>query len=159
MTKTEVIAFIDGMCEAKQLLEKPGTINHYQMMLDKMGASLQQLSMQDFSQFYFKPVDLKKCDYVPPWMTRSFASNKFIVMINDQAMTSKGEAIRVMIRNHLEQPIENHWKTIQTIKNVLFGKETTAIEYYPAESDLVDEHNIYWIWIFPKDILPKTFSK
>jgi len=32
--------------------------------------------------------------------------------------------------------------------------ETTAVEYYPAKSELVDEANIYWLWIFPEGVLP-----
>ena len=39
------------------------------------------------------------------------------------------------------------------------AEETTAVEYYPAQSELIDDHNIYWLWIFPNDVLPKTFPK
>jgi hypothetical protein len=102
----------------------------------------------------FIQIDLLKASFVPRGMTRAFRNNKFTVMVYDDSPTTHGPAIRVMIQNHYDKPIEGHWATIQKIKNEIFGPETTAVEYYPAESDLINDHNIYWIWIFPKDILP-----
>ena len=100
------------------------------------------------------PVELSQCEYVPEWMTRAYKNNRFVVMINDRALTTAhGHAIRAMIQRHDDTPIS--WQSKREIKNELFGTETTAIEYYPAESDLIDDHNIYWLWIFPEGILPK----
>lgn len=59
-----------------------------------------------------------------------------------------------MIQKHDDTPIQQHWATIQKIKNEIFGEETTAVEYYPAKSNLIDDHNIYWLWIFPDGALP-----
>jgi len=100
------------------------------------------------------PVDLVINPH-PSWMTRVYRNNRYVVMIDDNAKTSKGPAIKAMVQRHDDTPIPNHWRELQNIKNEIFGPETTAIEYYPAESELVDEHNIYWLWIFPDGVLPK----
>lgn len=98
-------------------------------------------------------VNLELRDH-PAWMTRAYSNNRYVVMINDNAITSKGPAIRAMIQRHDDQPIPNHWREIQNIKNELFGPETVGIEYYPKESQLIDDHNIYWLWIFGDSVIP-----
>jgi hypothetical protein len=87
-------------------------------------------------------------------MTRAFSNNHYVVMVNDNAQTTSGPAIRAMIQRHDDRPLPNHWADVQAIKNELFGDEATAVEYYPAESELIDDHNIYWIWVFPAGVLP-----
>lgn len=100
------------------------------------------------------PTDLNLMTRILPGMTRAWANNRFVVMIFDDAPTSHGPAIRVMVQAANALPIPNHWKTMQGIKNEVFGPETAAVEYYPAQSELLDTHNIYWMWIYPKGVLP-----
>ena len=75
-------------------------------------------------------------------------------MVFDNTPTTKGFATKALIQKHDNLPITGHWSELQKIKNEIFGEETTAIEYYPANSRLVDEANIYWLWIFPDGIIP-----
>lgn len=110
----------------------------------------------------FKEVDLaaerahpQKGQFVPSWMTRAFRNNQFTVMIFDGIKTSAGPAIRAMVQKHDDTPIKNHWMSMYRIKNEIFGPETIAIEYYPKESELTNDHNIYWMWIFPEGVIPK----
>jgi len=114
---------------------------------------LQAKKLYKLPKGQLKPIDLSGKEH-PVWMTRAYANNRYVVMINDNAMTNKGKAIRVMIQRHDDTPIPNHWKELQHIKNELFGKESIGIEYYPKESDLINEHNIYWLWIFDEKMLP-----
>lgn len=100
-----------------------------------------------------EPVDLSTIEH-PNWMTRAYINNRYVVMINDNTETDKSKAIRAMVQRHDDTPIPNHWSELQKIKNELFGEETTGIEYYPKESLLMNDHNIYWLWIFPEGILP-----
>ena len=100
-----------------------------------------------------KPIDLNTQEH-PSWMTRAYMNNRYVVMIDDNAKTDKGIAIKALIQRHDDTPIPNHWSEIQSIKNELFGEETTGIEYYPAESRLLNDHNIYWLWIFPESLIP-----
>lgn len=105
----------------------------------------------------FTQIDLSERPH-PDWMTRAYRNNKYTVMVADQSPTTHGPAIRAMVQKHDDTPIINHWATLQRIKNEIFGKETTAVEYYPAQSELIDLHNIYWLWIFPADVLPKPIK-
>lgn len=99
-----------------------------------------------------EPVDMSKASH-PEWMTRAFRNNRYCVMIADSCpMTIGPPAIKAMIQRHDDKPIPNHWSEIQKIKNELFGPDKIAIEYFPAQSRLVDVHNIYWIFIFDYQI-------
>jgi hypothetical protein len=102
----------------------------------------------------FEPCDLSTASFVPSGMTRAFRNNRYTVMIFDNQLTTHELAIKVMIQNHHNTPIHHHWSQIQAIKNELFGEEVTAVEYYPRQSDLLDTHNIYWLFIYPDGILP-----
>lgn len=90
----------------------------------------------------------------PEWITRLFINNRYFVMIDDEAKTTAGTAIKAMIRANDAKPFKNHWSEIQKIKNEIFGADAVAVEYYPAEENLADVANIYWIWIFPEGVLP-----
>lgn len=79
----------------------------------------------------------------PSWMTRAYQNNRYTVMVQDDCKTTSGPAIRAMIQAHDDRPITYHWSEIQKIKNQIFGEETWAVEYYPAESELRDDYNIY----------------
>lgn len=103
----------------------------------------------------FEIIDLATANYVPPGMTRAYHNNRFTVMIYDGSTTTHGPATVARIQNHTDTPIINHWAVLQRIKNVLFGVEVTAVEYYPAESQLENIHNIYWLVIYPEGVLPK----
>lgn len=102
----------------------------------------------------FEQIDLSKAPFIPKGMTRAFRNTRYTVMVYDFEPTTKGTAIKVMVQKHDDTPILRHWSEMQKIKNEIFGEETTAVEYYPAQSKLIDVHNIYWFWIFPNDQLP-----
>lgn len=102
-----------------------------------------------------EPINLSERPFIPPGMTRAFRNNRFTVMVYDNEMTTRGSAITALIQRHDGMPIPEHWREIQSIKNEIFGSEAWAVEYYPAESNLIDQHNIYWIWIYPEGILPE----
>lgn len=105
----------------------------------------------------FELIDLSVANHIPPGMTRAFRNTRYTVMVFDNSKVSTGTAIRAMIQKHDGNPIVNHWSELFKIKNEIFGEETTAVEYYPPKSELIDDHNIYWLWIFPDGVLPKTF--
>ena len=107
----------------------------------------------------FIQIDLQTVPFLPRGMTRAYTNNRFVVMIFDHAPVSTGEAIQVLVQRHDNLPILGHWAEMQKIKNEIFGEETTAVEYYPAVSELVDDFNIYWLWIFPDGVLPKPLTR
>lgn len=42
------------------------------------------------------------------------------------------------------------WAEKQMIKNELFGNEMVAIEIYPKQSELIDDDNVYHLWLGDK---------
>lgn len=103
----------------------------------------------------FEPIDLAKASKIPPGMTRAFRNNRFTVMVYDGVPTTHGPAIRAMVQKHDDTPIDRHWRTLWDIKNEIFGFDAVAVEYYPRLHDLVDKHNIYWLFIYPNGVLPE----
>lgn len=66
--------------------------------------------------------------------------------------------LHISICRHDRAPIHD-WRHLQAIKNEVVGKERTAVEIYPPESQLVDTSNQYHLWVFPADIeLPFGFA-
>ena len=64
----------------------------------------------------------------------------------------------IMIRHNTGNAIHS-WSDIQRIKNDLFGEEAHAVEYYPKVSELVDDKNIYHVWILePEYKAPFSFG-
>ena len=102
----------------------------------------------------FSEIVLENQPFVPKGMTKAYSNNRYVVMIYENSLTTSGPATRCMIQKIDNTPILNHWSEIQKIKNEIFGEEVTAVEYYPAQSKLVDDYNIYWIWIFDSGVLP-----
>ncbi len=96
------------------------------------------------------PVDLATIETVPEWMSRAFRNNHYTVMIDDNAPLDNGStAIKVLVQRHDDKPFTRHWRELQEIKNYLFGTSAVAIEFYPAQDRLIDDHNIYWLWVYP----------
>lgn len=102
----------------------------------------------------FEQIDLSTVSFIPNGMTRAYRNTRYIVMVYDNSLVSTGSATKALIQKHDDTPILNHWSEIQKIKNEIFGEDITAIEYYPAVKNLIDKHNIYWIWIYPEEVLP-----
>jgi hypothetical protein len=103
-----------------------------------------------------KAVDLARLPEganIPPSMTRAFRNNRYIVTVNDYAETTAGYAVRAMVQSLTGEPVRN-WEDLQRVKNECFGEETVAIEYYPAQSKLVNAHHIYWLWIYEPGKIP-----
>lgn len=103
---------------------------------------------------HFSEIDLSTVSFIPKGMTRAYRNTRYTVMVYDNSPTTKGGAIRVMVQNHTDTQIVMHWDELQKIKNQIFGPEAVAVEYYPAESQLINDHNIYWLWLFPDGSLP-----
>jgi len=50
-------------------------------------------------------------------------------------------------------PIQN-WRHLQQIKNDICGKQYTALEIYPSETNLIDMANQYHLWVFTDGYVP-----
>lgn len=75
-------------------------------------------------------------------------NKNYCVMIR-KVQTSWGEIEHACIRNTASTDIP--WSEKQKIKNEIFGENATAIEVFPSEKNLVDEANMYHLWVLPND--------
>lgn len=64
----------------------------------------------------------------------------------------EGGRIHLAIRtpSNLEPP----WRDMQRIKNELFGEDRFAIQIYPAQSHLIDDADMYHLWIMEEGYHP-----
>lgn len=86
------------------------------------------------------------------------SNNHHSVQVSD-VETAWGTVRHLWIRRHDAKPI-NEWSTLQRIKNELAGPERTAVEVFPAVSQLVDSANMYHLWVLPEGMqLPFTLVK
>ncbi len=99
--------------------------------------------------------NLNELSAIPYGMTGAFQNNRYCVTVYENTKMSEGvTATRLMIQKWDDTPINNHWRELQKIKNELFGEDVTAIEYYPSSKQLIDDHNIYWLFILNIENLP-----
>jgi len=59
----------------------------------------------------------------------------------------------------LDETARHDWRDFQQIKNDLVGQEWEGVELYPAESRLVDPSNRFYLWCFPRGVIPWGFSE
>jgi hypothetical protein len=64
--------------------------------------------------------------------------------------TSTGEVTHLVVRRHDMKPIRS-WEDMQRIKDELVGPERVAVEVYPPRSQLIDEAELYHLWVLPED--------
>lgn len=79
-------------------------------------------------------------------LNKAWTDGEYAVM-SRTLQTDWGEVEHACIRNIPNTDIP--WREKQRIKNELFGAERIAVEVFPEESQLVDEANMYHIWIMP----------
>jgi len=74
--------------------------------------------------------------------------NQLYAVLVRPVPTQEGEVLHCAIRtaSNLEPP----WRDKQRIKDELFGTERVAVEVMPARSNLVDEADMYHMWVLPE---------
>lgn len=78
----------------------------------------------------------------------NYANNLYSVLIRPLE-TRWGTIHHLAIRtiSNLEPP----WRDKQRIKDELFGPAFTAIEVMPPEGEIVDQADMYHVWVLPDD--------
>lgn len=76
---------------------------------------------------------------------RFAASNRLYAVLCRPLATKWGTVIHCAIRtaSNLEPP----WRDKQRIKDELFGPEFTAVEVMPPRDEIIDEADMYHIWV------------
>lgn len=85
----------------------------------------------------------------------AWANDLYIVLIRPFEDTNGDEVIHLAIRtaSNLEPP----WRDMQRIKNEICGEESTAVQVMPPASELIDEADMYHMWVIPNR-LPFTLA-
>lgn len=75
----------------------------------------------------------------------AWANNLYAVLIRPFVADDGEEVIHLAIRtaSNLEPP----WRDMQRIKNEICGVEATAVQVMPPESELIDEADMYHMWV------------
>lgn len=95
----------------------------------------------------------------PSFAYKTMKNNQFIVFFSEERITLNNvrfKCDRIMVQANDGKPIINHWAKMQDIKNQLFGEDFIGIEFYPTESELIDDANIYWMYIVSPNLLSVT---
>ncbi len=79
---------------------------------------------------------------------KCFTQGRKYCVLARQINTSWGVVEHICMRN--AEGTDIPWAEKQRIKNELFGESRLAIEVYPAQDRLVDEANMYHLWILPE---------
>ncbi len=74
----------------------------------------------------------------------------YCVLIRRIIVKDWGEVEHAAIRNTASTDIP--WAEKQRIKNEIFGEDRVAFEVFPKMDDLIDEANMYHMWVLPKGI-------
>lgn len=101
------------------------------------------------------PLELKQGHGWFGEMDRCWINDKYCVMART-ITTEWGKVDHACIRNYSSTDIP--WREKYKIKNELWGKDYTAVEVFPEEDQLVDDANMYHLWIFKDYKLPFTLK-
>ena len=84
----------------------------------------------------------------PKGLKRACLNNVYAVTFYE-VDSQWGKIDHLMIQRH-DGSTSVSWVDKQRIKDELIGTDRTAIEVYPARSHLVDDANIYHLWVLPE---------
>lgn len=78
-------------------------------------------------------------------INEAWANNLYAVLIRPFLDANGDEVVHLAIRtiSNLEPP----WRDMQRIKNEICGGESTAVSVMPPASELVDDADMYHMWV------------
>lgn len=115
---------------------------------EKEGRRLQKLEWNDFNDVTIEAIK-KHWKLNPESNFRPdavYQNNKYIVQVFVSQIRNGRRYKKIMIRRSDSEPIYS-WQDLFRIKNELFGEEKEAIQFFPKKSELIDQANLYWLWI------------
>ncbi len=60
----------------------------------------------------------------------------------------------VIIKRHDGKPCNPSWRVLQRLKDYAVGADSTCVEVFPANENLVDEINARHLWVVPEQSVP-----
>lgn len=85
----------------------------------------------------------------------AWANNLYVVLIRPLKDENGKDVVHMAIRT--ASSLEPPWRDLQRIKNELCDPEATAVQVMPPMSELVDEADMYHMWVL-SDRLPFTLA-
>ncbi|MGL5922147.1 DUF7694 domain-containing protein [Chroococcidiopsis sp.] len=92
-------------------------------------------------------LDVASHEKAPHDLLKACLNNVYSVQFF-QKYTAWGIINHLMVRRHDAKPIRS-WSDMQRIKNELIGSDRVGVEVYPSVTDVVDDANIYHLWVLP----------
>lgn len=87
---------------------------------------------------------------------RAWENGWFVVLGRVQASPA-GDVLHLAVRTLASGPIG--WADLQWVKDQVAGPERCAVEFYPERSRLVDDADMYHLWVLPRGtVLPFGFN-
>lgn len=83
-------------------------------------------------------------------MKRAVVNDFYVVQVFDVA-TALGNVVHLAVRTADARPQggEPPWRDMQRIKNELCGEELEAVQVYPKQADVMDQANMYHLFVLP----------
>lgn len=86
-------------------------------------------------------------------MDRYWESNDGYTVSSRLIRTEWGVVEHVAISRMSGDKKDLPWAVKQQIKNELFGRQSLAIEVFPAHKHLIDATDVYHLWVMPKGFM------
>lgn len=86
----------------------------------------------------------------PAGVYAAFVNNRYSVQVSVES-TPWGAVHHLWIRRHDAEPVRS-WTDVQRIKREVLhdGAERVGVEVYPRDRDVVDDANMYHLWVLPR---------
>lgn len=114
---------------------------------------LKGLGWNDFEDVTAESFNLPSFQRMSRPPAQVFKNNLFVVQVWPREETEWGGVTMVGIRRGDAAAIHS-WQDLYRIKNEIFGAERAALEVYPAVSELVDDANMYWLFLLDEGSHP-----
>lgn len=89
-------------------------------------------------------------DIEAAWVNNLYSVQQYSLMIDGKRF------LHLMVRRH-DEGTHIPWSHLQRIKNELIGEERWAVQTFPAEEELVDQANLFHLFVYPADV-PNPFT-
>ncbi len=109
---------------------------------------LERLAARPWSSFEARAVHGQRVE-PPAGVFAAFVNNRYSVQVSVDA-TPWGAVHHLWIRRHDSEPVRS-WTDVQRIKREVLhdGADRVGVEVYPREADVVDQANMYHLWVLP----------
>jgi hypothetical protein len=89
---------------------------------------------------------------LPSSIVEGWRDNHFAVWVSHEA-SAWGVVTHLWVRRHTSEARRPSWKEAQRIKDTIAGWDRVAVEVFPRRVDIVDQANMYHLWVLPVGVI------